>query len=477
MEQLSGLDAAFLALETGRSAGHVGGLCIVERSVPPDVLDLARLTDLVAERLSLVPVLRRKLLEVPLGLDQPYWVDDRDFDLEYHVREVSLPRPGTEAQLTEQLCRLHSRPLDRRRPLWEMYLVSGLEGDRTALYTKIHHAAIDGVSGAELMTILLDLSPEGREVPPADDFEPQGPPSPPELAVRTAARLARRPMEAVRLAGRLMRTVPVLAPAVAPLVGGLLGLDRGDGAVIASPVGLAPPTPFNKPITPHRRLALRTVDLDAVKRVKNAFGVSVNDVVMAMAAGALRRWLLDHDALPDLPLVAMIPVSVRDESAHSPLGNRVSAMLAHLPTNLADPAERLQIAHEATTVAKAQHGAIPDGLVDGVTEFAVPALTARVARVVWATGIMHRLPPFNLVVSNVPGPDVPVYVAGARVLALYPMSVVLDGQGLNITVAGYHGRLHVGLLSCRELVPDLERLGDYLVEELDELEGTAGQPA
>jgi WS/DGAT/MGAT family acyltransferase len=208
------------------------------------------------------------------------------------------------------------------------------------------------------------------------------------------------------------------------------------------------------------------MDLATVKAVKNAFGVSVNDVVMAMCAGALRRWLIDHDALPDQPLVAMIPVSVRDPDSKGALGNRVSAMLASLPTSAADPGLRLERVHAAMQVAKAWQAAIPQGLLDQISDFAVPALTARAARVVFATGLLHRLPPFNVIISNVPGPNIPVYMCGARLLAHYPVSVVADGLGLNITVAGYLGQLHFGLVSCRELIPDIDKLAGYLPEEL-----------
>jgi diacylglycerol O-acyltransferase / wax synthase len=250
-------------------------------------------------------------------------------------------------------------------------------------------------------------------------------------------------------------------------VGGLLGLNHGDGEVIESTPLRAPATPFNRPITAHRRLAFRSVDLDTVKAVKNAFGVSVNDVVMAMCAGALRRWLAEHDALPDSPLVAMIPVSIRDPASKGALGNKVSAMLAMLPTHLADPGQRLTAVHAATKHAKAQQAAIPQGLIDQISDFAPPALTARAARVVFATGVLHRLPPFNLTISNVPGPNIPVYLCGARLVAHYPVSVITDGQGLNITVIGYLGRLHFGLTSCRELVPDIDAMAGYLTEELE----------
>jgi diacylglycerol O-acyltransferase / wax synthase len=466
MQQLTGMDASFLALETANTTGHVGGLSVLDPSTASEPLTLARLTEVMAERLPLVPVLRRKLLNVPLGLDQPYWIDDADFDIEYHVREIALPRPGSDAQLTEQVSRLHARPLDRSRPLWELYLITGLARDRAAVYSKIHHAAVDGVSGTELLTVLFDLTPAGREPPAAEPFQPERPPPLPILAAMAAIRLAWRPVQTIRITNELVRLLPALAPPASTLAGEILGLNRGDGSVIATRPGRAPATPFNRAITPHRRFAFRSVDLGTVKTVKKAFGVSVNDVVMAMCAGALRRWLADHDALPGQPLVAMIPVSVRDPAGQGALGNRVSAMLAPLPTDVTDPGLRLQIVHSATQAAKAQQAEIPQGLVDQISDFAVPALTARAARVVFATGLLHRLPPFNVTISNVPGPNVPVYMCGARLIAHYPVSVVTDGQGLNITLVGYLGQLHFGLVSSRELVPDIDKLAGYLPEEL-----------
>jgi diacylglycerol O-acyltransferase / wax synthase len=475
VQQLTGLDAAFLALETAKTTGHVGGVSVLDPRDAPQSLTLTRLTDVMGERLPLVPVLRRRLLNVPLGLDQPYWVDDPDFDIEYHIRELALPRPGSDAQLAEQIARLHARPLDRSRPLWEIYLITGLAKRRAAVYTKIHHSAIDGASGAELLTVLLDLTPDGRELPAAEPFTPGRPPGPVALTALAVARLAWRPVQTVQLTNEVIRVMPTLAPALSRFVGGILGLNRGDGEVIATTPGRAPATPFNRPVTQHRRVAFRSVDLDAVKAIKNALGMSVNDVVMAMCAGALRRWLAGHDALPEQPLVAMIPVSIRDPASKGALGNKVSAMLATLPTNVDDPLKRLEIVHAATTLAKSQQAAIPQGLVDQVSDFAPPALTARAARVVFATGLLHRLPPFNLTISNVPGPNIPVYLCGAKLLAHYPVSVITDGQGLNITVVGYLGRLHFGLTACRELIPDIEALAGFLAEELEVLLEAAGQ--
>ncbi len=469
MKQLSGLDAAFLTLETHNSTGHVGGLLILDPSESPTPLDLAALTRLMNERLPQIPLLRQRLKYVPLGLDQPYWIDDQNFDIEFHVREISLPAPGSDAQLAEQVSRLHARPLDRRRPLWEMYLISGLAGGRLAVYTKIHHAAIDGVSGAELMTVLVDLTPEGEKRPPAADFKPEPAPGAATLLARAAASIATRPVSAARIAAGMGRALPLVGSVLSPYVGALLGRGERDGDVIAAAPGRAPRTPFNDEVTLHRRFAMRSVELEDVKTVKNAFGASVNDVVMAMSAGAVRHWLIDHDALPEAPLVAMIPVSVRDEASKSKLGNKVSAMFASLPTHLDDPVARLGSVHEATKVAKAQQAAIPPGLVENVTDFAPPALVARAARVAFALGLPRRIPPYNLVISNVPGPNVDLYLGGAKVLANYPVSVVTDGQGFNITVNSNGGQMHFGLIGCRELVPDIDVMAGYLVEELDKL--------
>ena len=269
--------------------------------------------------------------------------------------------------------------------------------------------------------------------------------------------------------------LPTLAPAFSMLVGGMLGLNRGDGGVIATTAGPGAGDAVQQADHAHRRVAFRSVDLDSVKAVKNAFGVSVNDVVMAMCAGALRRWLTEHDALPDQPLIAMIPVSVRDPASKGALGNKVSAMLATLPTNSPTPASGSTVVHAATKIAKSQQAAIPQGLVDQISDFAPPALTARAARVVFATGLLHRLPPFNVCISNVPGPNVPVYLCGAKLLAHYPVSVITDGQGLNITLVGYLGQLHFGLVSCRELVPDIDALAGYLVDELELLLDAVGR--
>jgi diacylglycerol O-acyltransferase len=475
MQQLTGLDAAFLALETPAVYAHVGNVCILDPATAPEPLTLPRLEQVVASRLHLMPPFRRRLVEVPLGLDQPYWIEDPDFDIEYHVRALTLSAPGDDHQLTEQVARLHSRPLDRTRPLWELYLIGGLAGGRLAIYTKVHHAAIDGVAGTELLAALLDQSPAGRDLEPAPPWTGEEVPPPLVLLARSAVALAGQPTRAARLSGQLLRSLAALTAAPdrprLPVLDPLLGTDAPD--VLSGAAGLrAPTTPFNRSISPHRRWAFRQLSLTEVKAVRAAGGLSVNDVVMAVCAGALRRWLTDHDALPEQPLVACVPVSIRSQTQPGSMGNQVSVMLAPLPTNAADPADRLRATHEAMRAAKEQHGALPAGLLADVTQFAMPALAGQAARLSARLRLMERISPFNLFIANVPGPAGPLYYAGAEVIANYPLSAIADGQGLNITVLGYRGSLFFGLLADPELVPDLEQLADYLVAELDVLRST-----
>lgn len=467
MRRLSGLDAAFLALETPHSTGHVGGLSILDPTTAPEPLDLDRLIAILEPRLSLVPVMRQRLAEVPFGLDQPVWIDDEHFDIEYHIREIALPRPGDDAQLGEQVARIHARPLDRAKPLWEAYLITGLRGGRVAIYMKVHHAAVDGVSGAELLTLLYDLSPEPRKMPPVD-FTPRPAPSSLRLGREALLRLATRPFEATKLVTDALMSVPSLASMARPYVDGLLRRNDGasDGDVINVAPTLAPPTPLNGEISPHRKFSFRSLSLDEVKEIKNTFECSVNDVVMAMCAAALRRWLEEHSALPERPLVSMMPVSIRSQDDKGVSGNKVSAMLVAIPTHLADPLDRLREMQATTMVAKRSQAFIPQGLVDDVVDFSPPALTARAAKVWFASHLFKRVPPFNVVISNVPGPPVPVYAAGARVLAHYPVSVVADGVALNVTVIGFDGGLHFGLIAARERVPDVDRITDFIEDEL-----------
>ncbi|HWH28472.1 MAG TPA: wax ester/triacylglycerol synthase family O-acyltransferase [Mycobacteriales bacterium] len=481
MQQLTGLDAAFLAMETKSVFGHVGSVIVLDPGTAPEPLTLQRLTALIEKRLHLIPPFRRRLAEVPFGLDQPYWIEDPDFDIEYHVRELALPEPGDDKQLAYQAARLHARPLDRTRPLWELYLIHGLQDGRKAIYTKVHHAAIDGVSGNDVLAAVIDLTPEGRPDEEPPPWECDDVPGSATLLAKSAVSLAMQPLRAARLTYGLARSVPRLATSPArprlPVVDRLL---RRDANVVLNTAPLrAPSTPFNRPIGPHRRWAFCTVPLADVKAVKKAAGCTVNDVVMALSAGALRRWLLDHDALPSGPLVAAVPVSVRTEEEKGAHGNRVSTMMAALPTHLDDPAERLAACHSAMTAAKSQFGALPADLLGDVTQFAMPAIAGQAARAAARLRLVERVSPFNLIVSNVPGPPVDLYYAGAKIVAYYPLSAIADGQGLNITVMSLAGGLHFGLIADRELVPDVDVMAQYLAEELAALRSAVpddGQP-
>ncbi len=477
MHQLTGLDAAFLALDSPTAYGHVGSVSVLDPPAGGEAITLERLTELIESRLHLVPPFRRRLAEVPFGLDQPYWIEDPDFDIEFHVRELALPAPGDDRQLAVQAARLHARPLDRRRPLWETYLIHGLQGGRQALYTKVHHAAIDGVSGNDLLAALMDTSPEPREPDRPDAWRPEAEPGAAQLLARSAASLATNPVRAARVSAHIVRSLPALVSSPArpwlPLIDRFV-LRRDRGVILSAPPLIAPATPFNKNIGPHRRWAFTSVSLAEVKAIKNAAGVTVNDVVMALCAGALRSWLQKHDALPEGPLVAAVPVSIRTEEQKDTHGNRVSSVMASLPTHLADPAGRLKAAHEGMRAAKEQHNALPADLLTDIAQFSMPALANQAYRLASRLRLLERIPPFNLFVSNVPGPAIDLYLCGARLDGVYPLSAIADGQGLNLTVLGSNGKLNFGALADRDLVPDVDLIIDALKEELAALSDAVG---
>ena len=482
MRQLTSLDSQFLALETARQAGHVGGLAILDPSTAPGgALDCGDIQDLIAERLPLLPPLRWRLAEVPFGLDYPYWVDDDDFDLDFHVRELALPAPGSDQQLAEQTARIFSRPLDRARPLWELYLIHGLQDGHVAMLTKIHHALIDGMSGAEIMGLLLDLSPDGRELPEAPPREPERKPNDLELFARGVLGVPRYPL-------RLLRSLPTAVPNIeetplgtlpgAGALGRLGGLAQrvigGDGRIPDRRRLAAPRTSFNGRISPHRRFAFGQIGLDEVKAVKNAHGCTVNDVVVSICAGAVRRWLLDHNELPDEPLVAQIPVSVRTDEQVGTYGNRIMLMSAPLHTEEPDPERRLQRTHESLLEMKERHRALPAELLQDANHFIPPAVFSRAARLTFRLSTTNPVgrPTWNLVISNVPGPQFPLYCAGARLEANYPVSVITDGMGLNVTVMSYHGHMDFGIVADRDQMKDVWCLLDWLRDELELLRPT-----
>jgi WS/DGAT/MGAT family acyltransferase len=420
---------------------------------------------LLEERLPLLPPFRWKLAEVPLGLDYPYWVDDQDFDLDFHVRELALPAPGSDEQLAEQVARIFARPLDRARPLWELYVIHGLPHGHVAALTKIHHALIDGMSGAEIMGLLLDLEPTGRELPPAPEHVPEGKPGELEMLGRGLLGLPRYPLRALR---SLPRAVPNIDDTPFGTLPGAGTLARLTGR---APSSLrAPKTSFNGRVSPHRRFAFGQLALDDVKIAKNAHGCTVNDVVVSMCAGVVRRWLVEHSELPAEPLVAQIPVSVRTNEQAGTYGNRIMLMAAPLFTNVDDPVERLMLTHAAMGDMKQRHKALPAELLQDANHFIPPAVFSRAARATFrlATSSPGR-PTWNLVISNVPGPQFPLYMAGAELQANYPVSVITDGMGLNITVMSYRGRMDFGIVADRDQMSDVQCLIDWLGDELEAL--------
>jgi WS/DGAT/MGAT family acyltransferase len=482
MRQLSSVDSQFLALEDGRNHAHVSTLAIYDGSTAPGgALTLDAVSDLIAERLHLLPPFRWRLAEVPFGIDYPYWVDDTDFDLDFHVRELALPAPGDERMLTEQVARLVSRPLDRSHPLWELYLIHGLADDRVAVLTKFHHAAVDGASGAEILSILLDTEPTGSEFPPrAPSLRGDEMPSQLRMLGRGLAGVPRQPLRALRAVPKALPHLdknPMLRHI--PGVGTISGLSRRafrarprtrDGGVLEGRALHAPRTMLNQPISPHRRLALSSQSLDEIKLIKNHFGVTVNDVVVAICAGALREWMTELGALPQQPLVAMIPVSVRTAEEVGTFGNRVSAMLVTIPTDDDDAERRLSTANESLRTAKELHKALPVTVMQDANHVIPPALLARAARVTTVVAARHPSEaPVNTVISNVPGSPVPQYLAGARMEALYPVSAIMDGVGLNLTVMSYDGDVNFGVVVDRELVEDPWPLAEALKRAQAEL--------
>ena len=480
MRQLSALDAQFLHVESATTFGHVGAMLVLDPSTAPGgEISLDDVRDLLEARLHLAGVLRQRLVEVPLGLGRPYWIDDPDFDIEFHLRELTLPRPGDDEQLAEQVARIHARPLDRTRPMWEMYLIHGISAGRSAVYSKVHHAAIDGISGAEILEIVLDITPVPRQVEPPDQpWQPPRTPNRLELLERGLQSLVREPKEAVR---SLPRALPHLidlpgaanvpgAQAISELTAALVqrAASPADGEPARRTLS-APRTPLNGPITAHRRFAFGSLPLEDVKRVKNALAITVNDVVMALCTSVLRRWLLDHDALPTVPIVVAVPVSIRSEEPEVEQGNQLSVMFAQLPTHIADPTERLRLVQDAMREAKQQFDGVPATILQDLSAAIPTALSGLAARAFFRTVTIPG-PPVNLFVSNVPGPQLPLYVAGAQVLGVYPVSAVSDlTGGLNITLFSYNGALDFGLIACRELVPDVWNLIGYLRDALEEL--------
>jgi len=470
MERLSGLDASFLYLETPSLHMHVGLCLVFDPSTVPGGYSFDRMKRSIEDRLPAAPVFRRRLVEVPFRLGHPVWVDDADFDIDYHVRLAAVPRPGGLRQLADLAGDITGRPLDRSRPLWEMWVVEGLAGGRIGFVAKMHHSTVDGVSGAALLSVLFDLTPEpSAESLPAEQPVDQRVPSGLELMAQALVARTLRPIDMTRdLVRTGQRVLDVRRVRQEPH-------DRGPQSKAALPLS-APRTSFNGSLTWRRSVALTAIGLDDVKRLKAATGTTVNDVVLAVCTGALREFLLEGDELPAKPLVAVVPVSVRSDVDDPRGSNQVSTMFVQLPVEQDDPIDRLQAIHDGTLGAKEEHEALgPDTLINWA-EHATPNFFANAARLYSRMRLADRHRPIaNLVISNVPGPDFPLYLAGAELVAGFPLGPVMDGMGVNITIMSYRGVLYWGIHASPDTIPRLWNLTAAVPVALDELLLAAGE--
>jgi len=454
---MSSVDAAFWFAETPAWHMHIGALAICDPRGVPD-FSVQRLRRIVGDRLAQLPQLRYRVSEIPFGLDRPWYVDNDSLDLEFHIRHIALHSPGGRAELDELVARLWSYKLDRSKPLWEMWFIEGLAAGRVALLTKIHHCLVDGVSGAGITEILFDTTPETR--PPADTPDSgrsSGLPRPEIQLLGAAADLAiMTPYRLIRLVGQTLRQ------------------QRAARNIPAKPPGYfeAPHTRFNAPISQQRRFGSARLSLKRVKAVKDAYGVKVNDVVLAVVTGALRSFLDRTGELPDRPLVAQVPVSTRTD--RTAVGNAIASMTVNLPIGTADPGERIRSVYRSSQAAKQMAEAMTAHQIMGLTETTPPGLFRLAARAFTASRLGENAPPINLVVSNVPGSPVPLYVAGAVLERFTPIGPLLMDVGLNITCFSYRGRMDFGFLTTPEIADDIERLADGIEPALGELERAAG---
>ena len=484
MKQLTGVDLSFLLMETDHTYGHVNGLSIYER--PSETFDPFTA---VKKRLGIMvdhlEPLRRKLVEVPFDLDRPYWIEDADFDLDFHVRHLGLAPPGAADQLAEQVARIVGRRMDRTRPLWEAYVIEGLADDRWALLQKTHHATIDGASGVLVLKMFSDESRDAEWGFQSQEWFGEEPPSPVSLLKTAAVNIAVNPLKGARASVNIARNLAGaagvsnagdIARQAQNALGSLAGRPKKDSrANVRVPLTPAPSTPWNKSVSPHRRFAMRATSLENLKRLKVATGGTLNDVVMAICTGALRDYLIEKDALPDSPLRAMVPVSIRTGQEENPWTNRVSAVVADLPTNAADPLERVSLCREAMNVAKHQFDLMPAEALGEAADYASPVVAAGALRLVSRLKLADRVNmPVNVVISNVPGPRQPLYFEGAKLEAYIPVSTITDGIGLNITVHSYGDRMDFGLIADRDLVPDLWHLADLHIAQLEKLFAASG---
>ncbi|MGE0300499.1 WS/DGAT/MGAT family O-acyltransferase [Pseudonocardia sp.] len=461
MDPLSPLDASFLYMERPTTAMHVGGLLIFDGDIDADAF--ARL---IGARLAAVPRYRQKVREVPGWLGPPVWVDDPDFDLDYHVRRAALPGPGTEGQLRELAGRVMGRQLDRDRPLWEIYLVEGLTAPdgspRFAVISKTHHAVVDGLGSIDIGAVLLDMTPEPRESPP-DDWAPRPEPSSLGLMADALGTHLRRPWTALDTVGRAVTDLRAAVGQIASTTGAMLAAARSAGRG-------TPAHPLNAPISPHRRFATSAAELDDYKAVRKAHGGTVNDVVLAVVTGALRRWLegRGEPVLRSTTVRAMVPVSVRARRGGRPAGNQISAVFVDLPVGDPDPVSRLATLSATMLAHKRSGQAVGATALVGLVGLTPPTLHSLTARL--TSSLSSRV--FNVVVTNVPGPQFPLYAMGARMVAMYPVVPLAQGQAVSIGITSYNGGVFYGLNADRDAMADADDLAVALETSLSELKET-----
>jgi diacylglycerol O-acyltransferase len=459
MKRLSGLDASFLYLESSAQLMHVCGILVLDPATIPGEYSFAEMKAVLEARVATIPDFRRKLKEVPLEIDHPVWIDDADFDIDRHVHRLAVPAPGGPDELREVCAHLAGIPLDRSRPLWEMWVIEGLASGKIAVFTKMHHASVDGVSGSNLVSFLCSLEPNAPLLDLAEKGESAGTaPGDWELFGRGLLNNLAKPMKAFRLVG----------PPTS-LVTNTIGRARS-GTAMAAPL-TAPRTSFNGNIGGRRTIGYADISLDRIKEIRHAVeGATVNDVVLAISGGALRRYLEDRGELPESSLLASVPVSVHQTSTRSGGTNKVSSLFAKLGTDIADPVERLRQLAADNANAKEHHQAIPADTLQDWAEFAAPRTFGLAVRAVAKLRLANKGPVIhNLVISNVPGPPVPLYFVGARIDGFYPLGPIFHGAGLNVTVMSTNGRMHVGLIGCRDALADIQDLADDFPVELDAL--------
>jgi diacylglycerol O-acyltransferase / wax synthase len=456
-DRLSGLDASFLALEDRGGHMHVGSVLLFEGEAPAYEDFVAQLE----RRLALVPRYRQKLAFPPLVQSRPVWVDDPHFNPGYHVRHTALPAPSGEPELRRLAGRVFAQRLDRTKPLWELWLVDRVGADRFALISKTHHCLVDGVSGVDIATVLFDLDPDPPAQPPAEPWFPRPEPTRAQLLADALAERAATPVELARAAVGAVRHPQDAVAAGVTAFGGVAALAQAG-------LGGAPSSPLNVRIGPHRRFAWVDGDLAVFKAVKNALGGTVNDVVLAVVAGALRTHYLAHGYDTDAELKAMVPISVRAESERGALGNKVSAMYAPLPIGLEDPIARFRAVHEAMAGLKESGQAVGADILTSLAGFAPPTILAQAVRL----QTVQRF--FNLTVTNVPGPQFRLYLMGRPLCRLYPLVPIVENTVLGIAIMSYNGRIDFGLLADYDALPDLDELASALEGAIAELAAAAG---